>query len=198
MSCPDGFWCFQAKDILNAFILLATIYAIYIGPIRAVEVARSHEEHRETRRRRYEIFHNLMKTRRSNLSAEHVTSLNLIQVEFYGEPEIVNAYKKYMTLLLRKVPDIDTSQDVIDRFFEEQHDAFFELVHEIGKPLGFVLDKHDLQRYSYAPQGWGNADTQIAALRALMIELLSGRRSLPVTSSSVHDLNSKYPPPPSN
>jgi hypothetical protein len=59
MSCPDGFWCFQLKDAINTIVLVATIVAIYLGPIRAVKIARDNDELREVHQRKFSIFSNL-------------------------------------------------------------------------------------------------------------------------------------------
>ena len=74
MTCPDGFWCMQFRDWLNVGILIGTIIAIIVGPVAAVKITLRHELRREMIRRKYATFHNLMKTRRVVLAAEHVAS----------------------------------------------------------------------------------------------------------------------------
>lgn len=96
MDCANGFWCFQLKDLISVLILVATILAIYYGPIRAVEAARKNDEAREKRRRQYGIFHSLMKTRRLALAPEKVMALNVIQIEFYEHPKINEVFKRYV------------------------------------------------------------------------------------------------------
>ena len=67
MDCQNGFWCFQLRDLINTLVLVATVAAIYLGPIRAVTITRDNDERREKRRREIEIFFNLMRTRRAIL-----------------------------------------------------------------------------------------------------------------------------------
>lgn len=196
MTCPDGFWCIQIKDVLTLLVLIATIYAIYIGPIKAVEVSKLNEDNKAARNRQYFIFHNLMKTRRAVLSLEHVSALNLIQLEFYGIDKVTTAYKNYISLLSRPRPNPSDRKDVIECFYKDQDDGFFELVHEIGKHLGFTMDKRELEQYSYSPQGWVDNDQQIITLRNLAVELLTGRRSLPISALDLSVINKKFPPPP--
>lgn len=196
MTWPDGFWCLQFKDFLTLIVLIVTVWAIYIGPIQAVKVSQKNDELRSARQRQYQIFHNLMKTRRSVLLPEHVSSLNLIQIEFYGDEKIVSSYKKYIDLLSRERPETTDRTEKINRFYKEQDDGFFQLVHDIGKALGFTLDKSDLEKYSYSPQGWMDNDTQILTMRKLLVELLSGRRSLPVSQLDLAKVNKMFPPPP--
>lgn len=83
-ECSSGFWCFQLKDLINSLVLIVTVFAIIYGPVVAVKISRSQENLREKIRRQYDIFHNLIKTRRMVLAPDHVTALNLVQIEFYG------------------------------------------------------------------------------------------------------------------
>src|ERR1700710_1714911 len=157
MDCPHGFWCMPFKDWLNVAILLATIAAIVIGPIAAVRITVRSELSREKLRRKYETFHALMRTRRVTLSLEHVTALNVIQTEFHDDEKVVVAYKKYIENLAVPLPD-GAKEDAISRFIAARDDAFIELMYEIGRHLGFSLDRRELAKYSYAPQGWVNIE----------------------------------------
>ncbi|MGO9768894.1 MAG: DUF6680 family protein [Roseiarcus sp.] len=195
MDCPNGFWCIQIKDVINTLVLVATIMAIYLGPIRAVKFTRYNDERREKKRREFEIFSNLMKTRRMVLDPIHVTSLNLIEVEFFAQEQVIKSYRLYIENLTKTIPD-KQPQAVVDQFLRDRDDAFFNLIHDIGLHLGFSIDKRDLQRFSYLPQGWQNTDFQQQNFRRLIIELLLGQRPLPVKQFSASDVNEKFPPPP--
>ena len=195
MDCQNGFWSFQLRDFINTLVLCATIFAIYFGPIRAVKITRDNDERREKRRREFEIFSNLMKTRRMVLDPIHVTTLNLVDVEFYKNETIIIAYRAYIENLQKFLPD-NQPQRVIDQFLRDRDDAFFNLIHSIGQHLGFSFDKRDLQKFSYVPQGWQNVDFELQNFRRLTIELLLGRRPLPVKQFAASDVNNKFPPPP--
>lgn len=195
MSCPDGFWCFQLKDAINTIVLIATIVAIYLGPIRAVTISRNNDELREARRRKLSIFSNLMKTRRAILDPLHVTSLNIVEVEFHGHTDIIKTYRAYLDYLNKPIP-VNASSAETDSFFRERDDLLFDLIHAIGSQLGYSYDKRDLRKFSYAPQGWQNAEIEQQTFRRLIIELLSGRRPLPIKDFIASDANDKFPPPP--
>lgn len=186
----------QFRDWLNVGILVITAIAIAWSPIYAVYLSRRQDEKREKLRRQYEIFHNLMKTRGTNLAPDHVSSLNAIQTDFYDDTNVISAYKTYIDLLYRPVPASTEPQDLIKRFFEVQHNAFVELVYEMGRKLGVIIDKNDISKYSYAPIGWGNVESQQNLFRSLMIELLTGKRGLPVVQYRPGDASGKFPPPP--
>lgn len=192
----SDFWALQFKDVINIAILLATIAAIYFGPIKAVQISRENAREDEKRRRQFDVFHNLMKTRRFSLSPEHVMALNLVQVDFYGLEKIQAAYKRYLGILMGPFPK--TAGSEADRFYQAKDDAFYDLVRDIGSELGFELDKHDLNRFAYGPVGWENDEGQLRAVRHLLVEVLSGRRGLPVIDFEKHAVKKlgTFPPVP--
>lgn len=196
MNAMDAsFWSLQFRDLLNVLILLATIAAIVWGPIKAVQITRANDDAREKLRRQFDIFHSLMKTRRFVLSPEHVMALNMVQVDFYKKPKIDAAYRIYMALLSREVPQ--PADPTALRFFEEQEDALYDLLYEIGAELGYHYDKRDLKKLAYGPRGWETEETQQRSLRGMMVELLAGRRAVPVADwEKVYANSSKFPPPP--
>jgi hypothetical protein len=196
MACPDGFWCMQFKDWLNFGILVVTIAAIVAGPIVAVRLTLRFELSREKLRRKYETFHALMKTRRVTLSLEHVTALNVIQTEFHDDDKVIAAYKKYIDNLGGPPLPDGATPDVVRKFLEQRDDVFNEMMFEIGRHLGFTLDKRELRKYSYAPQGWVNMEAEQNTIRKLALELLQGNRALPISPFQPNPTSEKFPPPP--
>jgi hypothetical protein len=197
MNCPEGFWCMQFKDWLNVAILIVTAIAIVVGPIVAVRLTLRFEESREKLRRKYQTFHALMRARRVTLSPEHVTALNVIQTEFHDDEKVITAYKKYIDNLGGAPLPPGSNDDAIKRFLNDRDDAFNEMMFEIGKHLGFSLDKRELAKYSYAPQGWINVEAEQNAVRQLALELLQGKRPLPITPFQPSPSADKFPPAPS-
>jgi hypothetical protein len=185
----------QFKDYLNVAILLATVAAIVIGPIVAVRISLRFETSREKLRRKYQTFHALMRTRRVTLSPEHVTALNVIQTEYHDDDRVITAYKKYIDNLGTSLPP-GSKEEAAKKFIDDRDDAFNEMMFEIGKHLGFTLDKRELAKYSYAPQGWVNIEAEQNAVRQLALELLQGKRPLPVSPFQPSTSASKFPPAP--
>jgi hypothetical protein len=103
VSCHDGFWCFHLKDAINTIVLIATIIAIYLGPIRAVVISRENDALREAHRRKLSIFSNLMKTRRTILDPLHVLSLNIVEAEFHRHANIIKVYGAYLDYLNKPI-----------------------------------------------------------------------------------------------
>jgi hypothetical protein len=186
----------QFKDWLNVAILVMTAIAIVLGPIVAVQLTLRFEVSREKLRRKYNTFHALMKTRRATLSLDHVSSLNVIQTEFHDDEKVIAAYKKYIDNLGGPPLPPGSNDESIRRFVDQRDDVFNELMFEIGRHLGFALDKRELAKYSYAPQGWVNMEAEQNAIRQLAVELLLGKRALPISPFQPDPAAAKFPPPP--
>lgn len=184
------FWNIQFKDIINFAILLVTCWAVYIGPLRAVRLARKEENHALKAQKKAEIFATLMRTRNLQLAPEHVFALNLIQVYFHDADKVLSAHKAYIKMFFG---GLDLARPEVAK---DKDDKFVELVYEIAVELGFKHDKKELQDLAYSPVGWANDELTLAKLRHLMIELLENKRGLAVTPLVSRATESPFPPPP--
>ena len=71
-----------------------TLAAIFLGPIVAVFVTRWVDCLRERGQRRMDVFRTLMRTRRAPISGDHVGALNLIEIEFQNDVEVMAEWRK--------------------------------------------------------------------------------------------------------
>lgn len=189
----QDFWTFQAKDMVSIGILLLTAWAVYYGPIRAVKVARQEETKAMLLRQKSEIFASLMKTRRFQLDAEHVSALNLIQVYYGDTTTVILAYKAYIRLLSRReIPGVENAS-----LWKERDDAFIDLVFEIAKSLGYSQDKKEISELAYSPEGWANDNDTIRKLHSLLIEIFEQKRAIPITPIVRPSESNPFPPAPS-
>lgn len=174
----------------DAWYALATLAAIALGPIIAVIVTRVLDRTAEKRRRRLDVFRNLMQTRGVRLDPVHVAALNVVEIEFYKDKNVRRAFQSYIQHLSAPMPVVAEQ----NRFFEQRSDLFMDLLSEIGSSVGFIFDKRDLERLSYVPQGW-DSDQNMQRRNAEMIgQLLSGQRAMPITHFTGGQ--SPYPEPP--
>lgn len=195
MNPETGFWFFQLRDVINVAVLVATIFAIIWGPIRAVQITRQNDDERMKRERRFNVFYSLMKTRRMTLHQDHVMALNTVLVDFYGCEKIEKAYKEYIKLLNRPFPAVGDPK--FDSFYEDIDNARYDLLHEIGAELGYKYDKRELVQFSYTPKGWNDEQILNSRLRELLIGVLGGNAPLPVTDfEKLRRSRGIYPPAP--
>lgn len=177
--------------LVEAFLLLATIFAIIIGPVLAVKITRQLDAQREQTQRKYQVLSDLMRTRRARLDPLHVSALNLIELEFYHSKSIRNAYKAYARHLNSH---FSQENEQLDRHIREGDELFNDLLQAIAFELGYSFDKGDLERLSYLPQGLGRHYDNSMINAQLMRDVLEGRRALPITNFISNDR--VFPPPP--
>ena len=167
---------------------IITVLAIIAGPILAVQAQKWLEAVRYKKQRRLNLFHTLMSTRATRLSIEHVSALNMIDIEFYGrkvfgirfqtpkEKAVTNAWKNYNDRLIGVNPPPD--QQAL--LFAQRDDAFIAMLYEMSKALGYDFDEVQLKRDCYRPAGHGQLEDDQFWLRKGMLEILAGKRALPV------------------
>jgi hypothetical protein len=192
----DSFWSVRLADILNATILLVTIWALIYGPARAVEITRRQDAIRDALARKRRILSTLMRTRKAIMDPAHVGALNEIQLEFSGDSEVIAAYRSYMANLSETVP---APGNALDNFFKRRNDLFFDLLHAISKVAETTIDRHDLDRFAYAPFGWQTEQQEQQILRTSLIEVLQGRKPLHMVTDPPGPAAPQYspfPPPP--
>jgi hypothetical protein len=176
---------------IEVCILLATIFAIIWGPIRAVKITRELDERRDKRARMYAVFSDLMKTRRAMLDGTRISALNLIELEFYGNDKVVSSFREYA----RNLANYPDDPRAIERHAETGDALFANMLKEMASVLGYEFDKDDLNRLSYFPRGVSEHQDAIGRNAKLMVEVLEGRRSIPITNFIQND--EIFPPTPS-
>lgn len=179
---------------------ILTLIAMLMGPIIGALFVVLLEEYRNQKARKMEIFVTLMRTRGMGLSFEHVNALNLIEVEFHKNADVIDAWKKYLDEL-SKPPLIGNDPVAQNNRYQDRRKSLSVLLHRISKVLKFKIDQFDIFENNYTPQGWHDEDQQQKYLRALLINLLSGRNSMPVYIKEPEESNnfvSPFPPRPDN
>lgn len=153
------------------------IGAVLAGPIIAVQLTRFIDNRREIRERKLHVFKTLMATRAYCASPMHVEALNRIDLEFSNrhkkEKEVVYAWKEYLDLLGDKsVPR--------DQWDTKRIELLVDLLHKMAKVLNYEFDKTHIKNSAYAPVAHGDIENQQSAIRAGLIEILDGKKSIPV------------------
>ena len=153
------------------------ISAVLIGPVVAVQLTRYIDNKREARNRKLHVFKTLMATRAYAVSPKHVEALNRIDLEFSNkhkkEREVVYAWKQYLDLL----GDKDMPRDQWDT---KRVDFLVELLHKMASVLKSEFDKTHIKNSAYAPIAHGDIEDQQRLLRVGLIEILEGKRALPM------------------
>lgn len=175
-----------------------TMLAIVGGPISALLIQRKIDRGTASKDRKLRIFRDLMANRAARLSPQFVQSLNAIEVEFYGENEVIAAWREYISHLLTHFP-IEKSEGEQREWNDKATDHLNKLLHEIAGVLAYRFDPLTLKRNAYYPMGWGQVELDQIQLRQASLEVFGGKRALkmeiskPVTILS--DATSALAPP---
>lgn len=154
------------------------ISAVLLGPIIAVQLTRYLDDKKEGRERKLQVFKTLMATRAYNISWDHVVALNRIDLEFdkkdKKEKAVIEAWKAYLDLLGDK--SMSPEHWAVKRV-----DLLVELLHKMAQVLNYDFDKTHIKNSSYSPMAHGNIEEEQKAIRSGLIEVLEGKRPLPMT-----------------
>ncbi len=183
----------KPADYINFLILIVTAIAVLVGPIAAVKITLGHEARRAEQAWMREVLAALMRTRRMYMHTDHVSALNLVQLVFHRRTEVLQAHRAYMQNLNEEVPQ---GGPALDHFLERRGDLFFDLLYAICASVGCNIDKRDLERLAYLPVGWDNNEQQARTYRQAVLDLLNGRRPLPIAQFAADGTPGMFPPPP--
>ena len=162
--------------VTGLLLSAATIFAIYYGPIAALRIQRNLDDAREARNRKQYIFKTLMTYRATPVNPNFVQALNLIDVEFTADNDGERAVRDAWKELLDHFNNYKQSTNPV----EKSRELTAILLSAIGKSLGYKFDKVYLKKGAYYPELAMNVEQEQHALRRALLDVLEGRRRIPV------------------
>lgn len=166
------------SDLPTYLIIIATLS----GPVLAVQAQKWIERFNERRNRKRHLFQNLMATRGTRLSLEHVQSLNMIDTVFYGsrlfwihrrtkqEKAVLDAWRVYLDHLNTPAANFGG----VDAWAAKGADLFVDLLTVMGHDLGYSFDRVMLNKSWYNPTGHAEVEKETNAVRKLAKQVLGG------------------------
>ena len=173
---------------------IITIVAVFAGPAFGVWLTRRLDDRRELQQRKYDIFRTLMRTRKMPIHYDHVGALNLIEVEFIKDENVITAWKSYLGNLSVTVPPVE-EKDRYDAAIKKRDSLLTKLLSEIAKSLNITIEQLSILEGNYIPQGWVDDDWEQRLVRRSLIDVLTSKRAI-VIRADVTPQSSPYPPPP--
>ena len=158
------------------------ILAILVAPILAVQIQRFIENKKEIKTRKMQIFRTLMATRATRLDAKHIEALNMIDIEFFENKKITEAWKLLLDNFANYPKDIkDPNYQVqLNLCVEKSNNLFINLLYEIAKSLNYTFDKVHLTRGVYIPKGQADYMMDQEFIRRAFVGVLLGERPIPI------------------
>jgi hypothetical protein len=105
-----------------------------------------------------------------------VTALNLIEIDFHGEQQVLKAWKEYFENLRVDVRDANKTE----RAYAERPALLTKLLHEIAKVMHYPIEQLDIMEGGYAPQAVADNFLRQLEVQTAVLDVLSGRRPLRV------------------
>ncbi len=142
-----------------------------------------------------DVFRTLMRTRRTPTEPEHVGALNLIEIEFSKDHDVIAAWTEQFKHLGTEHQrrgaerpqqgaedaEIRACNDSFDkRLMDERARLLAKLLHSMAKSLKFRIEQLEIFEGGYSPQGWADEYIEQRWARRFLLELLSGTKALPV------------------
>lgn len=193
---------------MSTILTVATIIAIILGPILAIQVQKLIERITQRRDEKRKLFMTLMATRGRPLLPAHVEALNMIDIIFSVKGKIISLIfwrrsKKDKAVIdawsvfrdhLYHFPQRPTSKEgtVVSKedmsaftvqtetWGANKNDLLIELLDKMANSLGYYFDKVLLKRGSYTPQQYGDLETFQIINMAGLADILVGNKSLPI------------------
>lgn len=170
---------------------LLMIAATALSPLIAVQVTRYLDDRNEQRGRKLQVYKTLMATRAYNLSSAHVEALNRIDLEFSlgrkGEKVVLEVWQQYLDHLGSKSLEGQAWND-------KRVDLLVDLLHAMGKSLGYDFNKTQIKNATYSPTAHGRIENEQERMRQLTLEVLEGKRPLPMYVTNVPNPPTLQPP----
>jgi len=153
------------------------IAATALSPLIAVQVTRFLSDQNEDRARKLKVFKTLMATRAYTMSPGHVEALNSIDLEFAGnskaEKAVREAWQAYLDHLGSNILE---GQAWVDKSL----DLLIDLLYAMAQSLGYEFNKTQIKNASFSTRLHGRIESEQERVRVLTLELLEGKRSLPI------------------
>lgn len=164
---------------MSIILSVLTIIAIILGPIVALDLQRRLDKGREARNRKLWVFKTLMSFRATALSPQFVQALNLIDVEFDSKNEKEKAVRTAWKVLLDHFGDL-AKPPLPENSNEKTATLTTNLLIAMGKSLGYDFDEVEVKKGAYYPMGMGNVEQEQHSVRRGILDVLAGRRRIPV------------------
>ena len=160
-----------------------TVLAILLAPLIALRVSRFLDKRKEDKARRLDVFRTLMATRAAGLSPQHVEALNRIDIEFYGDEEVLGPWKVYHDHLTLAANIKDDEKGKWDTWTSKTGDLLTNLLFKMAKSLGYKFDEIQIKRGHHYPKGYAENFMDQLIIRRGLVDIFVGKKAFPVLAA---------------
>jgi hypothetical protein len=123
-----------------------------------------------------------MATRATTLSPFHVEALNRIDIEFYKDRKVKDAWKALLDNFENYPKDAadNNYQRQLETCNESSRAMLVDLLCEMARSLGYEFDRVHLRRGVYQPQGHDWIELENSVIRSGFAQILADKKALPI------------------
>lgn len=170
------------NDPMNWIMLAAVVF----GPLAAVAITLWYEDRRAKRDAKTRLFLDMMAHRQSHPpSAQWVSALNQLDVVFYDESEVKNAWRVYYDALSGPRDSRNMS-----RFRHCELDLLQAMASALGYPK---IKQTDMDRF-YTPTAWGDIGDIQSEIQDEWLRVLRNTSALVAVPRSLEEDSAEGPP----
>lgn len=183
------------------------ISAVLLGPILAVQAQKIVEDFKDRHNRKFYIFRTLMATRATTVSPDHVTALNMIDMEFSKdkkkEKPIVEAWKTLLSHYedVPALPSETATEAEKNQYITQStiwcgasQGKLVDLLYAMSNYFKYGFDKVHLEKSVYYPKGMSDIELELRAVRKAVIDAFTGKtafkmdiESFPIDQDAMQD-----------
>jgi hypothetical protein len=141
--------------------------AVLVAPAIALWAQRRSDRSKAAQDRKQEIFKTLWTNRRRPFYIARVDALNMIDVEFYRNKAVRDAWLDLFANYRDKHPGLNDEQ-----IAQQREELFTTLLFEISKVLGYELGRAEIRDNVYRPELHNTFDTIEFETRKRVLDLL--------------------------
>ena len=164
-----------------------TLIAIFVGPIFAVLLTRTIDRVREDRKRKLEIFRDLIAYRGKPMFHQFIRALNLVEIEFDGDKKVLGAWNQYI-VRVRKGPQDDEPDT---EFIDDTRILRTNLLREIASRLNIQAKSLDEHSIGYFPEKFEISDYHESKIRESLLHIIHKKEAIPIRIENLPETQRK-------
>lgn len=166
-----------------AITVLTSILGSIISAIITVHIKNRNDRQSAVAATQKQLFQTLWITRANNVSADHVTAVNMIRIVFYGVANITTYWKTYFDHLHQESEKYPGGHDSWEL---ERQRRINELLARIATHLKYDIDEVEMKKV-YTPHAQYLNQLDQITIQKNLVKILMGQQPLPIEIRQVTD-----------
>jgi uncharacterized protein DUF6680 len=166
----------MAFNYSDGLLALCTI----AGPIFAVQAQKWIERDTEKKKKKKQLFENLMMVRGETLSVEFKRYVNMIEMVFAGDQNVINAWHNLFDTFSETANTEAEGKALLDKRTE----LLKTLLKQMSQVCGYAFDDRTIAKGYYSPTAHANFEEELRRVRQGAADVLEGKKSIKIEQTA--------------